>query len=769
MAKYPFLLTLLALLTPPSSSATLTTATADRLKIFVTQDHMVRVTGDEMSKAGFDLSKVDPKRANLYCEAKPVPIVVDGLAKDGTFVPQSAIVFWGQYPRGKDTPKDLFATENVYTLVTDGSEPPSRYRSAGQALKAPAGETFIETQRRTLHMERDSMLVYRQKYTGLATDRTMWRSFKAPPRGENPIVLDSIPDLARGTSPSRLRMQFWGSSYLPETPDHDWNVSLNGTSVGRAQWDGTTHLVFATDSLGAAYRAGGRNVVSVKTNLQGDKIDSILLDWLEVDYTAALVPTRDYVEIDLPGGSNGVRSLRIAPGFSTQTVRAFDLDGAAELPIDPVKASASKTFGAVIRVQASGDSMRVVAVGPSGFAKPARMAVAKPSHLRDTPTAPEYLVVTHKMFMDGARELVERRKSQGLSTQLVDIDDVYDEYSNGRFSPEALKHFIDDVLTKPGANGKKLRYVLLLGDATSDYKHTLPNSETFVPTLFETEEGDVPDYWPMYARDDSYVYGTDAKKIPKAAIGRLPCRTKDELRNFLDKLAQYEDTKAPEDSAWTRRGIFISAEGFAEMCKWVAVDEPFRAWTIDTIYARPNDVAGNTKLQDRILSSLDQGAGTVYFVGHGAYLRWRTGPYDPRQQTDLFTKEHLAKLTNIGRYPIVFTSTCYSAMFDNPAALIGSDSGIGVYMVEAKDKGAIACVGHVGKTGAGTAQTFSQKVMQEVYLGHATRLGDAFFTAKQTFHSDDFAGIALIGDPALYLGSRYAQKGQAATPPRAGQ
>src|SRR4029077_10216088 len=136
--------------------------------------------------------------------------------------------------------------------------------------KAPAVDSSVERWSKTLHLERDSLLVYRQHYYGMPTDRAMWRSFKAPPRVGGAIVLDSIPDLAPGARPARIRMLFWGSSYLPDSLDHDWSISLNGGLLGRARWDGTTHFVFESDSIGGLYRPNGPNTLTFRDNLQGD-------------------------------------------------------------------------------------------------------------------------------------------------------------------------------------------------------------------------------------------------------------------------------------------------------------------------------------------------------------------------------------------------------------------------------------------------------------------------------------------------------------------
>ena len=260
----------------------------------------------------------------------------------------------------------------------------------------------------------------------------------------------------------------------------------------------------------------------------------------------------------------------------------------------------------------------------------------------------------------------------------------------------------------------------------------------------------------MYARDDYFAYGTDGKEMPLVAIGRLPCRETEEVRHFVDKVLEFEKSPISQDTSWLKRAVLIGADGFTRLADQAESATPLKDWKLEKIYAQEDSVAANGPLQASIVESISQGAAAVFFVGHGSGLRWRTGPVDVKKQTDMFSKEHMDKLTNKGRYPVAFASTCYSSMFDNPALHSGAEAGIGVYMVLAEGKGAIACIAHVGKVSVSSSNMFLVRVMNELYAKAVPRLGDAFITVKRQLHTGEFAGMAMIGDPATYFGTRYA-------------
>ena len=80
------------------------------------------------------------------------------------------------------------------------------------------------------------------------------------------------------------------------------------------------------------------------------------------------------------------------------------------------------------------------------------------------------MIITRTELSDSISALKEFRQKQGLSVVVVDIEDIYDEFSFGQKTPHAVKAFIGLAKT---LWKKPIRYVLLFGDASFDPKDYL--------------------------------------------------------------------------------------------------------------------------------------------------------------------------------------------------------------------------------------------------------------------------------------------------------
>lgn len=719
----------------------------DSLKISVERDRIYRATGAEIAAQGIDLAGLRAERLNVLREGKPIPIAIEGAGPGGEILPETRIVFWGEYPRGGKARRNIHTRSNPHVLVFESDDPPARIRAAEPAAADPAAP-FATTHRATWHAEQDWFIKYYQHYPGLPTDRAIWASFKSPPKKGGSVEFNPPPDPADPNGTARTRVLMWGNSYLRENPDHIWDVSVNEAPIGRASWDGNEHILFEADAPISAFRDSGENRMRFANGHESELIDAVSLDWIEFEYDAKLTPRRDVLQYTLPAEA---RQVRIAPGFSADPVRVWDVDGGVAFDLRRA-ADGSVEYA----YDFEGEPRRFVAFVPGAEAEPEGFLAGRPSRLRELADPPEYVVLTHAKFASAAASLVAHRESQGLRSLLVDVEDVYDEYADGIFSPRAIRDFANDLIAKSEGKERPFRYLFLVGDANYDYLNVRKGAPNYVPTFHSDEDAVTTDYAPIYSRDDWFVYGADDSPDPLVAVGRLPCREPGELLQYVSKIVEFESVAAAEP--WTRRGMLIAAEGFDGYTK--GLSEKAEGWDFREIYAKTGDVEGNAGMKDRIVEGVDEGVAYVYFIGHGAEFMWRTGSFDPKEQTDMFTDAEIDRLTNRGKYPVVFASTCFSALFDTPGH---SKSGVGVALVEAGGRGAIACVAHVGKAPVNAGHQFASTMIGGLFHGEGEtrheRIGDAFLEAKHKYRGQLVSSIALIGDPALRFGDRYLPAG----------
>jgi hypothetical protein len=92
-------------------------------------------------------------------------------------------------------------------------------------------------------------------------------------------------------------------------------------------------------------------------------------------------------------------------------------------------------------------------------------------------TAPtDHIIVVHPPFLTQAQRLAQfHRQHNGLRTLVVTTQQVYNEFSSGSPDPTAIRDFVKmyyDKFKDPAAD--KLKYLLLFGDASFDYKDRCP-------------------------------------------------------------------------------------------------------------------------------------------------------------------------------------------------------------------------------------------------------------------------------------------------------
>ncbi len=697
------------------------------------------------AESSLKISDLNANRVNLFNRGRTVPLGIQNVNPDGGFRPDTVLTFWGDPPSSSDGSKNLFTNENTYILDFDSSAAIDRFRVSKPTGTAD-GARIVRTHRRTLRVEEENHLDYYRKYDGPPTDRVMWNTFKAPPQIPAEVSFPSIPDLARGKSEVKVRIFLWGCSDLPIRPDHDWSLKLNGAAIGRVTWEGMQHTILDTTVQPVVLKTDVPNVFVIEQANPQLRVDVMSLDWIELTYEADLVPQQDSLEFFVERQEEGLQ-VRTAPGFTGKELHAFDLIHRQDYQV----AAKESPDGFYTEFPIGSEGGRYRVVGPKGFVRPVRLSLSYASDLRSRDTSPQFLIIAHGSYIEALRPLVARRIEQGLDTWVVDIEDLYDEYSFGIINPEAIRLFIDNLLEAREGSEQRLKYVWLVGDATYDYKAIRPGSKNFVPTHHVSDADILPAYSPTFAHDDYFAFGPNGDGPPLAAVGRLPAGTIETVEAYVAKVQEYEEALG-QPEAQRKRALLISSKDFKRFSDDMEA-QVFSNWSVENITGT-GSAEGDLLLRDNIVRTISEGCQFVAFTGHGAYYVWRTGENMNDQRTDMLTDRDINRLTNRGKYPIVLAATCFSALFDAPIHTSSRiDSGVGIYFVEAPERGAIALIGHVGKVEVAAAHRFNRSILQHIITDQPGRLGDHFLLAKQQHPQAGFSGMALIGDPSLLLGS----------------
>ena len=102
-----------------------------------------------------------------------------------------------------------------------------------------------------------------------------------------------------------------------------------------------------------------------------------------------------------------------------------------------------------------------VALASSAYLAPFDIKPVRKKYLESQREIPEYLIITHQKFIEALEPLAALRRQQGLSTAIVDVEDIYNEFGDGKLSVDAIRTYVDHLLKKSRFSNKKTQISFL--------------------------------------------------------------------------------------------------------------------------------------------------------------------------------------------------------------------------------------------------------------------------------------------------------------------
>ena len=657
------------------------------VKISVRQEGYYRVNQPDLLAAGLD-SKADPRKLQLYVDGQQIPMIVQG-EKDGVFDPQDSIEFYGL---GLDTAS---TDTHVYWLIA-GQQPGIRIKSFKGAAGAGVSDSFQYT------VQRKDRLYYfsnipngdRENFFGAfiyyqPTDQTMAANHIAP----------------AANASLEIAMQGFNIG------KHQIAVSVNGALVGTLsfldQAYSVTTLTFAQSLL-----TEGTNTITMVA--QAGNSDFSFVDYMRLTYLHSYNADNNALKFtSAPSHSVTVN------GLNDPAIRVMDVTDPASPQEMLGRVSQTPQGYAVTTGTTGGAATRTLMVFVDSQAKQAaKVAANKVSSWRQPSNSADLLIVGYADFLPSFDALKALRQQQGLVTQSVDIEDVYDEFNGGNKSPQALK----DFLSYAKANWTKApRYVLLGGTASFDPRNYLGVGATdFVPTMFvQTAHIET-------ASDDTLAdFNNDG--IPEIAVGRLPARTIDEANRMVQKVIDYDQNVA------SGTGVLLVADvnnGF----DFEANNDQLKQLVPSGYPVLDIRRGSDPQAHQDLLDALNLGKKLVNYTGHGSVDLW---------EANLLTDADAATLVNAQKLSVVVAMTCLNGYFIDERI-----ESLAHALLNSRNGGAVAMWSSSGLTAPDAQATADFELFRQLFAGASIRLGDATIRAKTAISDIDVRRTwILIGDP----------------------
>jgi len=757
------------------------TATAETMaeglptyKIDVEQDGAYRVAFEDL-----DLGDLRPPSAGigLVNVGAAVPVWVED-GGDGVFGPGDRVEFVGEHLRGPSSYLDEHSRFNVYFLGFDHPRPLRRTAADGGAATGGASGGEPRALRTRHHLEQD-LVRLRLPAAQHGDGEELWYWVKLSHIADEPHVevldLTGLDQRPGATVDLRIELRGWSTpsdKEVADAGDHRVEVSIDGTAVGAGEWNGTGPYLLEIPGLAADRLADGDNRLELSVPKRpvatGGRwlIDVLMVNWIEVDLpvTGRVDDWQERLRLAGPGGTLRLSS---APGRELLLYGG----GGSRIAVTTAAPDGAGAGEAVVAVPAGESAFLVTAA--DRLRTPAAVVRDRPSHLADTANQADYLMIVHRRLREAIEPLAEIHRSRGLAVEVVDVDDVFDEFSHGIRRPQALRAFLDHAYHRWQA--PRPRFVLLVGDASWDVRNEVVREGNYPALGFRDRDarqfsriqstpyakdahlnhrGLVPT-WTLddalgQAASDNYFVAVDGDDgLPDMAIGRLPVVEPEEVSAIVAKTIRY--VTAPPVGPWRRNALFIANEerSFQSHSDTLARQLSAEGFLPHRVYPESNETSNELHSRE-LIEAFDAGQMFVHFYGHGGRYIWRTGPPDLKKNHDLFTLEHLDQLQPNGRLPVVLSMTCYSAPFDHPNA-----DSIGEKLLRLADRGAVAVLAASWRNSPSVA--WGKAALEELTVPGST-IGEAIQRTKHRITNRAFVETYnLLGDPAAPVALPAAQ------------
>jgi hypothetical protein len=766
------------------------------IKVKVDTSGIFCITGSDLESIGVSISNIQSSSVRIYsgsglplreslADHNPVwmtqmPIkVCDG--GDGLFGRGDSILFYGLgerdwadlYDKSKRSDayyKSFYSNYNCYWLTWGGTFAEPANRMETKTVPTCEGCPYYQPQSflERLHMEVDLF----DDFSIRAEDGWYWQ----PLRSDSPVWLTAhtpSPDAGR-PAVIRVRVADWAVSDECEGYYYRMVLQLNNVTVQDTVWNHSRSFRNVMDVWGSGVPSGsGQQVVRIEAPSalpppytgQGvcKKLD---LAWYEVFYWRLFQDAGSGLFVSAPDTTANVRYE--IDGFDTPALYAFEISDQFDIKeLSGIEISAGAPYSAAFfDTVRSGVGKHYALVAPQGMLKPAEL-VDSPvgsADIRYRPGA-AYCVIAHEDLLQAAQAIAGFHagrvvEGEAVTSEAVTTQQIYDEFGWGVPDATAIRDFLRwRYETGP------LSWVLLLGDATWDYKGYVRSSG--YPNYVSTYERRYVVRWKEpYNTDDWLAYlepsfqGSTAR-WPTVAISRLPASSPEEADELVARSIDY--IQNPEIGPWQNRVILISDDDrtpsgcdriphtrYAEELAddgYPAVMEQVKIY----LHEYPRESTGlKPKAKYDFLDNLNKGALVTNFVGHGDEQRWcQEEVYNPAAKD----------LVNSGRRrTFLIAASCNVSRFDEP-----NKSSAGEDLLRRAEGGTIGSLAstHLCAAGANQALNLScvQQLFQPGFKGRTVSIGDAvkvgkFETVTATLndtYSRNNEMYALFGDPLLEL------------------
>jgi hypothetical protein len=738
-------------------------STGKWFKISIEEDGVYKLDKKFLSDLGIDVSSLDPRTIKVYGNhgamlpelnsafrnddlmENAIQIVGES---DGTFDKEDYILFYGEGPHkwkfnesaGKyDHITNLYSNKTYY-FITFGGDRGERIIQNNSGSTLSHDVTVNEFDDFVFHEEEKiNHLKSGKTWYGESFDIDNIRSFNET--FENLVKDEPVHLSAIMVARSLVRSSF--------------DVSANGNAI----------LSTSMSSVGTGSTSAKTSFPVVDTGSFYSNSDQINLTFNYSKNLSSSVGWLDYYELHakrhLATASSQNRFLSIKS--KDYNVTKYEISGSHDIKVwnvtDPFSVieqnTSSSNNSKEFKSENSGEIEKFI-MFENEFMSAEIVGEVANQNLHGIP-AVEYLVITHEDFLEAAQKLVDYRASKGLTGRAVTTKEIFNEYSSGSQDVVAMRDFIKSIYDK---DNNTLKYVLMFGDGSYDYKDIIHGNNNYVPT-YESKESYAPvdsycsnDYFGFLDENEGRWWG-NVKHYMDVCVGRIPVNSLSQGLAMVKKIQHYESNKTLGD--WRNRVVYAADDGDL---KWdsIHIDDAEDLFHISAtdhteynsrkIYLdafKQESLGGSSRYPDatsEFNKFMDKGSLVMNYTGHGGE--------QGLAQESLIDVPTINKWNNLDNMPLFITATCEFSRYDDPERL-----SAGEHSLLNEEGGMIGLMTTVRLVRPGPNKYLNLRIWKDNLFDdfeETPTIGEIFLHGKNlNVISYNDRNFTLLGDPALKL------------------
>ena len=368
-----------------------------------------------------------------------------------------------------------------------------------------------------------------------------------------------------------------------------------------------------------------------------------------------------------------------------------------------------------------------------------------------------YLVITNSELFSEAQRLADyHQNNSNLSTKVVLLDEIYNEFSSGSKDITGIRDFIKHVHTTNSTEEKKLKYVCFFGDASYDYKDRITGNNNIVPVKLSEKSFNLAT---SYVTDDYFVMLEDnegemsSRHTIDIASSRIPVSTIVQAKEVVDKILTYYNKDAIGD--WRNTITFLAddidvngeqviEQGVESIADEIKVNKPI--FNVNKIYldsyVQENSSGGERypEVKEAITNAIEKGTLVFDYFGHGGE--------DGFASERILDKSQIQNFNNPNTLPLLITVTCDFSRFDNP-----SRTTAGELTLWNPKGGAASMITTTREVFISVGQNFNLQLIKILleFENEDLTIAESLMKTKNEFSNTQKFFIYHFGDPAMKL------------------